>query len=55
MREMLLEIIRCAEAHDKKGLEKAFRLLERVGMDRYTAKIAAKELYKELKAGEKNV
>ena len=54
MRDMLIELIHAAEANDKKRIEKAFRLLERVGMDRYTARIAAKELYKELKAGEKD-
>ena len=54
MRESLIELIQAAERGDKKTVEKQFRLLERVGMDRYTAKIAAKELYKELKVGEKN-
>jgi len=55
MRDALIALIKAAEKGDKKTVEKQFRFLERVGMDRYTARIAAKELYKELKVGEKNV
>lgn len=47
LRETLLELIQAYKDKDEEAKEKIFRLLEKAGMDRYTAKIAANELLKE--------
>ena len=54
LREALLDLIRAADAKDKKAVEKAYRFLEKVGMDRFTANIAASELRKELREESKS-
>ena len=46
LEDMISDIINAANAKER---EKAYRILERVGMDRYTANVLAKELYKTLK------
>ena len=52
MREKLIELIKAYKANDKNGIENAYRFLERVGMDRLTARIVAEELMKTLKEGD---
>ena len=48
--EMIDELI---NAKDKKELERAFKALEKVGMDRMTARIVARERLNERKRGAK--
>jgi len=51
LQETLMELV---QADDPKIKEKLYRRLEKVGMDRMTAKILAKELRKEMGVHEPN-
>ena len=52
LEDALNDLIDAYSKKDQKAIEKAYRFLEKVGMDRYTARIAASDLLKERKAKE---
>ena len=51
LRETILELIEAYRNDDKKKIEKTYRLLEKVGMDRFTARVVACEMLKEMNGG----